>query len=464
MRLRKEFNFFTLMQIPEGLFKAYDVRGIYKEEGDLGPAEMNVPLVRAITKAFVTHFDIETMIIGHDMRVSSPILAKAAAEAANELGANVVEIGLVGTDVTYFASGKWDMPAIMFTASHNPGIWNGMKFTRKGAAPVGAESGLKEIEELTASENFRSAETPGITEQRDAMTGYKEHVLSFVNQESWKTLKVVADAGNGMGGTVLPPVWEEIPGDLVKMYFEPDGTFPNHEPNPIDASNVVNLQERVKEEKADVGLAFDGDADRVYFIDEKGGRVPASLSVAMVAKAMLEKHPGATIIYNAVTSKIVPETVEANGGTAVMERVGHSYIKATMKETGAVFAGEHSGHYFFIDNYRADSGLIAALIVLEMIATSDKTFSEILEEFKVYHAIEETNSKVDDKDAAIARVREAFPDAKQTEYDGVTFEYDDYWFNIRPSNTEPVLRLNLEAKTVELRDEKAEAILNIIRS
>lgn len=439
-----------------GIFKAYDVRAIY-------PAPFNEALARTIGRAFATFVEGSEVIVGHDMRLSSPALSTAFAEGVCDMGKNVWLAGLIPTDASYFAAGKYNMPVAMFTASHNPAQWNGIKLTNAGAVPIGEESGLKEIQHLVEVGAFELAATRGVIREKNIVDDFVEHALEMVDVKKMKPLKIGADAGNGMGGFIAPKVFAHLPFVVSPLYFDLDGRMPNHEPNPIDPKNVQELIALVKKEKCDIGLAFDGDADRVFFIDELGNRVSSSLITAMVAKNVLQKHPGATIIYNVVCSKIVPETIEKYGGKAVMERVGHSYIKKTMKETGAVFAGEHSGHYYFLDNYRADSGMIAALIVLEMLSESGGTLSELLKEFETYHAIEETNSEVADKAAVLARLKEKYADAEIKEWDGVTFTYPDFWFNVRPSNTEPMLRLNLEASTPELRDQKTSQVLAVIR-
>lgn len=441
----------------DDIFKAYDVRGIY-------PEQLNEDIAERTGKAFAQFVSADTVIIGNDMRESGKTLVEAVTAGVVSQGKNVQLAGLMPTDATYFAAGHFDLPSIMVTASHNPAEYNGLKLTDAGAVPIGDESGLREIREMVEKNAFTDAAEPGSVTEIDVMTEYVKHVLTFIDVSAIKPLKVAIDAGNGMGGFAAPKVFEHLPTEVVPLFFELDGSFPNHSPNPIDPENVQDLIAAVKKEQCDIGIAFDGDADRAYFIDEQGGRISASLITAMIAKDMLAKKPGATMIYNAVCSRIVPEVIEENGGTAVMERVGHSYIKKTMKENNAIFAGEHSGHYYFLDNYRADSGMIAALIVLQMVSVSGKPFSEMLKEFERYYAIEETNSEVADKDAAIARVHEAYGDAEILEFDGVTFTYEDFWFNVRASNTEPVLRLNLEARTPELRDEKAAQVLKVIRA
>jgi phosphomannomutase len=438
------------------IFKAYDIRGVY-------PTQLDEALASSVGRAFATFVSSDTIMVGHDMRLSSPQLSQAFAEGIRDTGKNVQMVGLIPTDASYFAAGKFNMPVAMFTASHNPPEWNGIKLTNAGAVPIGEQSGLRDIRALVEKDSWATVEARGTITERDIVPDFVTHALGMIDVNKIKPLKIAADAGNGMAGFIVPKVFSHLPCTLVPLYFDLDGRMPNHEPNPIDPKNVQDLIVAVKKDQCDVGLAFDGDADRVFFIDELGRRISASLIGALVAKNVLKKHPGATIAYNAVCSRIVKETIEANGGTAVMERVGHSYIKKTMKETGALFAAEHSGHYYFLNNFRADSGLIAALIVLEMISEIGKPFSEVLHEFETYHAIEETNSTVSDAAGAINRLKKQYGDADILEYDGITFAYPDVWFNVRPSNTEPVLRLNLEARSVELRDAKAAEVLAIIR-
>lgn len=438
------------------LFKAYDIRAVT-------PAPLNEAVARTIGRAFASFVKADSIIIGHDMRLSSPSLSHAFAEGVCDMGKHVLFAGLIPTDASYFAAGKYNLPVAMFTASHNPANWNGIKLTDAGAVPIGEESGLREIRALAEGEKFVLATARGSITEKDVVEDFVQHALSMIDTAKLKSLHVAADAGNGMGGFIVPKVFAHLPFTLVPLYFELDGRMPNHEPNPIDAKNVQELIALVQKERCDVGLAFDGDADRVFFIDELGNRVSSSLITALVAKNILQKHPGATILYNAVCSRIVPETIEAYGGRAIKERVGHSYIKKTMKDEGALFAGEHSGHYYFLENYRADSGMIAALFVLEMLSQADKPLSALLQEFQKYSAIEETNSEVADKDVVLARLKKIHHDAQIEEFDGVTFTYPDYWFNVRPSNTEPVLRLNLEATTAALRDQKTTEALAVIR-
>lgn len=440
----------------DAIFKAYDVRGVY-------PTELNEELAVKIGKAFAQFVEEDTIMLGHDMRESAPSLLQALIDGITSQGKNVKLAGLMPTDASYYSAGTYNLPMLMLTASHNPGEYNGMKFTKAGAEPIGIESGLAEIRDMVAGNEFEDAPEKGTVEEIEVIEGFIKHALSMIDTSAIKPFKIAVDAGNGMGGFIAPKVFAHLPVEIIPMYFELDGSFPNHEPNPIDPENVKDLQAKVKEEGCNLGIAFDGDADRAYFIDEKGGRVSASLVTAMIAKNVLVKNPGASIIYNVPASKVIKEVIEENGGTAIRDKVGHSYIKKTMKETGALFGGEHSGHFYFYDNFRADSGLIAALIVIEMLSNAGVPFSELLAEFERYYAIEETNSAVEDKDAVLARLREQYADADIDDLDGLTFVYDNFWFNVRPSNTEPKLRLNLEANTPELRDEKAEEVLALIR-
>lgn len=440
------------------LFKAYDIRGVY-------PDELNEEFARDLGRAFATFVEADTVMVGYDMRTSSVPLSHAFAEGVTATGKNAIILGLIATDMAYFAAGKYNLPVAMFTASHNPSNYNGVKLTNAGAAPIGVESGLRDIRKILETRTFLTALTNGVITEKNILDDYTAHVLNLINPAALKPYKIAIDAGNGMAGMIVPKIFEHLPCTIVPLYFELDGTMPNHEPNPIDPKNVQELIAVVKREGCDLGLAFDGDADRVFFIDEHGNRISSSLIVAAIAKNILQEHPGATIIYNLVCSNIVPETIVQYGGIAVREHVGHSYIKATMKKTGALFAGEHSGHYYFLKNYRADSGMIAALMVLELLSQSGKTLSQLLHEFQKYYSIEETNSNVADKHAVIQRLKERYYDAKTIDdFDGLTFTYDNFWFNVRASNTEPALRLNLEAETSILRDQKTEEILSLIRA
>ena len=422
----------------EKIFKAYDVRGVY-------PDELDEETARNVGAAFVAFTTANKIVVGRDMRASSPALAAAFIEGAAGAGAGVVDVGEVSTDALYFASGKLELPGAMFTASHNPAQYNGLKLCREKAAPIGIESGLAEIRDLAAGVPL-AASSPGAVESVDILSEYAAHCRSLVDESVLKPLKVAVDAGNGMAGKTVPIVFEPLSFEIVPLFFELDGTFPNHPANPIEPENLVDLQKAVVEHGCDVGIAFDGDADRMFLVDEKTELVSGSHTTALVADRLLKKHPGEAIIYNLICSWTVPEVIEENGGRPIRTRVGHSFIKQVMAETGAIFGGEHSGHCDFRDNYRADSGMIAALLVLEAMSESGRPLSELLEPFERYVDSGEINFEVDDQKAAIERAAEAFADGKQDRTDGLTIEFADWWFNLRPSNTEPLLRLNLEAR------------------
>ena len=442
------------------VFKAYDVRGVY-------PDEIDEDLARAVGRAFVALTGAPAVAIGHDMRPSSVPMAEALSEGATSQGADVIQVGLCSTDMLYFVSGALGVAGIMLTASHNPARYNGFKLCRPGAVPVGQESGLAEIERMVAAgEPAGDSDRPGTVSQReDLLRRYAEHVRGFVDPGALRPLKVVADAGNGMAGYVLPAVFEGLPFQLEPMYFELDGNFPNHPADPINPENLADLRKQVVASGADVGLAFDGDADRMFLVDEQGGIVPSSLVVALVAETMCEREPGSVVLYNLICSRVVPETVRAAGGTPVRTRVGHSFIKQVMADTGAVFGGEHSGHYYFRDNYRADSGLVAALVVLDVLSRAGRPLSEVLAPYRKYAGSGEINRRVDEPGAVVARLADAgrWPAATSTDRtDGLTVQGPTWWFNLRPSNTEPLLRLNVEAATEEemarVRDEVLEAV------
>jgi phosphomannomutase len=438
------------------IFKAYDVRGVY-------PVDLDDDVGRRIGAAFAMFAGAPAIALGRDARLSSPALAKAIARGVTSRGVQVIELGLASTDLLYFASGALDIPGVMLTASHNPAEYNGMKFCLAGASPVGEESGLRDIRALAEADDYLPAATTGTVEARDLLDRFAQHVLSFVDLAKMRRLKVVADTANGMGGLVVPAVLGHLPVDLTHLYPELDGTFPNHPADPIDPANQVDLKRAVLANGADLGLAFDGDADRCFVVDEKGEGVSGSLVTALVAKAMLAEHPGSKVVHNVICSWTVPEVIRENGGSAVRTRVGHSFIKQVMAETGAIFGGEHSGHYYFRDNYRADSGLIAAVVIMQELSRSAGTMSELFAPFRRYAASGEINSKVADQDASMDALAERFSDGSQDRVDGLTVGYDDWWFNVRPSNTEPLLRLNVEAKTEELLEERTELLLGLIR-
>jgi phosphomannomutase len=443
------------------VFKAYDIRGIV---GDQIDAEL-CNAVGAAFARFVKGDEPSTrrVLVGRDMRPSGPELAGAFAAGVQAQGLDVVDIGLCSTDMMYFAAGKLDAPGAMFTASHNPAAYNGIKLCLSGARPVGVDTGLREVQAAAESGVPPAPVERGHLSSIDLLDAFVEHVHSFVDVANFRPLRVVADTANGMGGLVVPKVFAGLPFELDVMYGELDGTFPNHPADPIQLENLVDLVARVTATSADIGLAFDGDADRVFLVDETGAPLSGSLTTAIVAKAVLLRHPGATILYNCICSKAVPEVIRENGGTPVRTRVGHSFIKADMAETGAEFGGEHSAHYYFKANYRADSGAIAALVVLEQLCLAGVTLSELRIPYERYAASGEINTKVADPAAVIERVAESFADAEQDRLDGLTVDLGDWWFNLRPSNTEPLLRLNLEAPTADAVDEHVAAVLALMK-
>jgi len=434
------------------VFKAYDIRGLV-------PEELNALQFRAIGVAVARFTGAPTILVARDMRESGVALSEAFALGARSEGATVVDLGLASTDLLYFAAGKLDAPGAMFTASHNPARYNGLKLCLSGARPIGRDTGLTEIqataEALLAQWGADGPPDPdpatlGALEHRSVLDDYADHVRSFVDTSVLRPLVVVADTANGMGGLVAPKVFEGLPFEVELLFPELDGNFPNHPADPIQPENLVDLQRLVLESGADVGLAFDGDADRVFLVDEHAEPVSGSLTTALVASTLLDKHPGATVLYNCICSRVVPEVIAEHGGTGIRTKVGHSFIKQVMAETGAVFGGEHSGHYYFRDNYRADSGIIAAMLVLELLSVTGKPLSELLAPFKRYAASGEINTVVDDPAGAVelmAAEVEAAGGALGTadRLDGLTVDRGDWWYNLRPSNTEPLLRLNVEA-------------------
>jgi phosphomannomutase len=440
----------------DAIFKAYDVRGIY-------PDELDEAIARRLGNAFAHFTGAGRILVGHDMRKSSPSLVDAFVEGATLAGADVARLGLCSTDLVYFASGRYEAPAAMFTASHNPAQYNGVKLCRASAAPVGEQSGLVQIKEMVASGVSQRGEVPGKVEDLDLLDEFAAHVQSFVDRDRLRPMRVVADTANGMGGLVVPKVFEGLPFSLTVLFPDLDGSFPNHPADPIQVENLKDLQRAVLDGGADIGLAFDGDADRVFLVDDLGQPVSGSTTTAMVAKFMLEKHPGETVVHNLICSHAVPEIIRENGGVPVRTRVGHSFIKQVMAETGAVFGGEHSAHYYFRDNWRADSGSIAALCVLELLSRADMPLSEFRKPFERYAQSGEINTKVDDPLAVIERVAAAYTDCEQDTIDGLTVDCDGWWFNLRPSNTEPLLRLNLEAADVAACEAHTAEVLALVR-
>jgi phosphomannomutase len=439
------------------IFKAYDVRGVY-------PDELDEDVARRIGDAFARWARPDRLLLGRDCRLSSPSLAEAFRDGVTRTGVGIVDLGLATTDMVYFASGRLSLPGAMFTASHNPPQYNGLKLCLAGARPVGQGTGLAKIRALATDGPGPAAGERGSVEPKDLLEEYIQHVLSFADLETFAPFVVAADAANGMAALVVPPLFERLPAKLVPLYMELDGTFPNHPADPIVPENQADLRAAVTEHGADLGLAFDGDADRVFLVDEHARGVSGSVVTALVAKAMLERYPGAKILYNLICSRVVPEVIEAAGGVPIRTRVGHSFIKEIMAETGAVFGGEHSGHYYFRDHYNADSGLVAAMVVMDQMSKAGKPLSELVSPFERYASSGEINVEVSYQLGTIERLATVYADGRQERMDGLTVEYDDWWFNVRPSNTEPLLRLNLEAATEELMREKTAEVLDVIRS
>ena len=438
----------------EKIFKAYDIRGTVPDELDESVAE-------AVGAGFVRLTGAPAVVTVYDMRSSSVPLVEAFAQGAASQGADVILGGLGSTDMLYYASGSLGIPGAMITASHNPAKYNGIKLCRSGARPVGSATGLVELREMAERGIPAAPGAPGAITARDLLSGYADHLKTLVDLSGIRPLKVAVDAGNGMAGHTVPKVFEGLPIETVPLYFELDGTFPNHEANPIDPKNLVDLQRAVVASRADIGLAFDGDADRCFVVDERGEIVSPSVLTALIAVRELAREPGASIIHNLITSRAVPEIVTAHGGVPVRTRVGHSFIKARMAEAGAIFGGEHSGHFYFRDFWFADSGMLAALHVLAALGTQDGPLSPLLSEYARYRASGEINSEVRDQKGATQQVRAAFSGRDgmtMDEMDGLTVgSADGWWFNLRPSNTEPLLRLNVEAPDeptlIDIRDQ-----------
>jgi phosphomannomutase len=450
--------------IDESIFKAYDIRGVY-------PDQLDESVARDIGRAFVNHLGISgsRVVVARDMRLSGETLEKAFIEGVTEAGADVLDLGLVSTDALYFAVGHLEEPGgAMITASHNPKEYNGFKLCREDAIALSGEQGIGQIRDLIVSGKLpEPAEYAGSVEESDIAEDYAKHCLTFIDTDDLRSLKIVVDAGNGMAGKMLPPIFEKLPFESLPMYFELDGSFPNHPPNPIEPENVKELQVTVVAESADFGVAFDGDADRCFVVDEKGVTISGDLLAALVAKNVLKKEPGATILYSAVCSKAFPELVEREGGRAIRTQAGHSIIKPQMRENDAAFGGEHSGHFYFRDNYFADSGIIAMLTVAELVARQDGPLSDLLAPIDPYVRSGEINSEVEDQEATLKKVEEHYAqrgDPKIDHLDGLTVDYGDWWFNLRPSNTEPLLRLNVEADDRERMERERDELLDLIRS
>ena len=440
------------------IFKSYDIRGIV-------PDELDETVAEAVGAAFARLTGAPSVVIMHDMRTSSPLLAEAFGRGVASQGADVVAGGLGSSDMLYYASGSLDIPGAMITASHNPPKYNGIKLCWPGAKPVGADTGLAELRAIV-ERGLPLGEGPdGTVTGQDLLARYSSYLKSLVDLSGIRPLKVAVDAGNGMAGHTVPQMFHGLPITLVPLFFELDGSFPNHEANPIDPANVADLQRAVLEHGADVGLAFDGDADRCFVVDERGEIVSPSVLTALIAVRELAREPGATVIHNLITSRAVPELVTEHGGIPVRTRVGHSFIKQVMAETGAIFGGEHSAHYYFRENFRADSGIIAALMVLEQLSKSGLPLSELRKPYERYAQSGEINTRVDGSvDDVIERVAARYEDGMQERLDGLTVDMGDWWFNLRPSNTEPLLRLNLEALDRESCDAHTAEVLATVRA
>ena len=446
------------MALDPKVFKAYDVRGLY-------PSELDEEGARAIGRAYVEHFEPKEIAVGRDMRLSSPTMHEAFVRGASEAGADVVDIGMVGTEMLYHAVGELGLDGgATITASHNPKDYTGAKIVRRGALPVGGDSGLLDIRDRALSfEDTSGGQTPGRVEKRDVYPGFVDKVMSFIDPAAVKPLRVVIDGANGMAGSMLPPILERLPVDAVRHFFEPDGSFPDHEPNPLLEENRRFIVAEVTKERADLGIAFDGDADRCFFVDDTGEFVPGDFVTALLAESMLEREPGGTIIYDVRASWAVRDTVERLGGKALPNRVGHAFIKQRMREIDAVFAGEVSGHYYFRDFYQADSGTIPALLVLELVSKAGVKLSELLRPFRErYFLTGEINTVVDDVALALQKVKEHFAGQGEISHlDGISVTASDWHMNVRPSNTEPLLRLNLEALDPQLMERKRDEALAV---
>lgn len=445
--------------IDKSIFKAYDIRGVF-------PDQINKDVAYKTGFALAAYLKPKAIAVGRDMRISSDDLFEGLAEGITDMGVDVIDIGLVSTDGLYFAVGKHNYDGgVMITASHNPKEYNGFKICRKNAQPLSGKVGLNQILEMINSDELPpKPAVQGVRVRKDISADYAQHCLSFIDRSKIKPFKVVIDAGNGMAGATLPPVLKQLPIEVTELYFELDGSFPNHPASPIELENLVDLQQSISENSADFGVAFDGDADRMFLVDKRGRQIGGDMVTALVAKSLLTQHSGETILYNIICSNAVPELVNSLGGTAVCTRVGHALIKPMMKDRNAIFGGEHSGHFYFRDNWFADSGLIAFLVCLELMSIEQRDLHELIAEIDPYVRSGEINTRVDSTNEKLDAVALAFKDGTQDRLDGLTVRYEDFWFNLRPSNTEPLLRLNVEANVKKTLDDKVERLLRIIRS
>lgn len=448
------------MSIDTSIFKAYDIRGTY-------PDQLSGPIAYKIGFALAAYLKPKTIAVGRDMRTSSPEMAENLMRGITDYGVDVIDLGLCSTDGLYFAVGNFGYDGgVMITASHNPKEYNGFKICKKNAVPLSGLEGLEQIKEMLLADKLPNGVSPekGNIIRKDIAEDYAEHCLSFVDLSKIKKFKIVMDAGNGMAGATLPPVLEKLPIETERLFFDLDGTFPNHPASPIELENLVDLQNKIKETNADFGVAFDGDADRMFLVDKNGKQVGGDMVTALVSKSLLSKNSDETILYNLICSNAVPELVTKLGGKPIRTRVGHALIKPLMKKHNAVFGGEHSGHFYFRENWFADSGLIAFLVCLELLSVEDRPLEDMIAEIDPYFRSGEINSKVSSIKDKIKEVSEKYSDGQQDSEDGLTVHFDDWWFNLRPSNTEPLLRLNIEADSKELLDQKIDELVSLIRS
>ncbi len=447
-----------MADVDPSIFKAYDIRGTY-------PDQLNQKIAYKIGRALVLYLKPERVAVGRDMRLSSPKLYEGLTRGIVEGGADVIDIGLVSTDCLYFTVGKFRYDAgVMITASHNPPEYNGFKLCKGEAVPLSLESGLDRIRELVLKNDFPAPQKWGLVKRKDVDEAYVQHVLSFVNPQKIKPFKIVIDAGNGMAGKIIPQLFLYLPCKVIPMFFELDGSFPHHLASPIEPENIASLRERVLAEKADLGAAFDGDADRMFLVDEKANPLGGDTVTALVAKNLLRKEKGATILYNLICSKAVPQLIEKEGGRAIRTRVGHALIKPLMKKHDAIFGGEHSGHFYFRNNWFADSGLIALLVCLELFSEENQPISELVKSIDPYFRSGEINSRLENIPQKLRQIEKHYSNGKIDHLDGLTVDFGDWWFNLRPSNTEPLLRLNVEATSKKLMEEKKEELLKLIQS
>jgi phosphomannomutase len=446
-------------QVNTAIFKSYDIRGIY-------PSELNEDVAYQIGRCFVPLLKAKTVVVGRDMRPSGQRLFEAFARGAAEAGADVVDVGLVSTDALYFAVGKYGYDGgVMITASHNPAQYNGMKFTREQAQAISLDTGLSEIRDRIVSGTLPpKAATPGRITKREILDDFAEHCVSFIDPSKIAPFKIAIDAGNGMAGETVPHVFKKLPCEVIPLYFELDGSFPNHPASPIEPENMADLQAAVRKHHCDLGVAFDGDADRMFIVDEKGDLIDGSTVTALVALNTLKRHPGSRILYNLIVSRSVPELITKHGGIPIRSQVGHSLIKKTMREEDIIFGGEHSGHFYFKDNWYADSGMIALMECLELFSEAGRPVSEVIAPIDTRFRSGEINSTVKDIPAKIQQIQDHYKDASIDHLDGVTISYPDWWMNVRPSNTEPLLRLNVEGDTKELMERHRDEALALIRS